>query len=85
MGRQLRIDSDRAYEAATALSELTGESLAAAVTVALEERLQRERKARDREERIRHVRELAREIHAAMEPGVTSDHSWLYDENGLPK
>jgi len=85
VGQQLRIDSDRAYEAAIRLSELTGESVADAVTVALEQRLERERKARERETRIAKVRELAREVHAAMEPGTTSDHSWLYDENGLPK
>ncbi len=85
MGHELKIDSDRAWQAATALSELTGESLAAAVTTALEERLERERRARDKAKLIDHLEQIARRIHASMDPGTTSDHAWLYDENGLPK
>lgn len=85
MGQQLNIKSDHAYAVASELSELTGESLTNAVTVALEERLEREKRARDRETRIQRIRMFAAEIKAHMDPDATSDHSWLYDENGFPK
>lgn len=52
MGAQLNIKSEDAYRLASELAGLTGESLTTAVTRALSERLQRERKAHDREERL---------------------------------
>lgn len=85
MGAQLNIKSDDAYRLASDLAALTGESLTAAVTVALRERLERERRERDIETRRRRLTELATEIRAHMREPVSSDHSWLYDENGLPR
>jgi antitoxin VapB len=87
MGMQLNIKSDDAYRMASRLAELTGESLTTAVTTALRERLEREEQARDREQRKRHIREIAADIRRHMkQPLPTSDHSWLYDEDtGLPK
>lgn len=38
----------------------------------------------DKAARLARLRELAGQITPHMEPGTTSDHSWLYDENGLP-
>lgn len=86
MGMQLNIKSNDAYRMASRLAELTGESLTAAVTTALRERLEREEQSRDREERKRRIREIALEIRAHLPADMTSDHSWLYDdETGLPK
>jgi len=87
MGMQLNIKSDDAYRMASRLAELTGESLTAAVTTALRERLEREEQARDREERKRRIRDIAADIRRHMKhPLPTSDHGWLYDdETGLPK
>ena len=85
MGQQLTIESDRAYDAATRLSELTGESLTAGVTTALEERLERERQVRDREDRVRRIPAFGRDVAARVEPDASSDQSWMYDENGFPK
>jgi antitoxin VapB len=86
MTHQLNIKSEDAYRLASELAQLTGESLTAAVTTALRERLEREQAARDREARIARVRALTAEIRRNMrQPLPTSDHSWLYDENGLPK
>ena len=45
MGSQLNIKSDDAYRLASELAALTGESLTAAVTAALQERLDRKRQA----------------------------------------
>ncbi len=85
MGQQLNIKSDDAYALASELSELTGESLTAAVTVALKERLERERRARDKEAKIQRIMAFAKEIKAHVDPSLTSDHAWLYDEDGFPK
>ncbi|WP_424812728.1 type II toxin-antitoxin system VapB family antitoxin [Roseococcus sp. YIM B11640] len=43
---------------------------------------------RDEEEiarRLEAIREITRESAKLVPPGVTSDPSYLYDENGLPK
>jgi antitoxin VapB len=85
MGAQLNIKSDDAYRLAADLAALTGESLTAAVTAALRERLERARRGRDLDERKRRLRALAAEIRAHMSEPVSSDHGWLYDENGLPR
>ena len=85
MGPQLNIKSDDAYRLASELSELTGESLTAAVTAALRERLERERAVRDREMRLETIRRIAADIRSHMkEPLPSSDHSWMYDDDGLP-
>ena len=86
MGQQLNIKSDHAYAVASKLSEMTGESLTTVVTVALDQRLEREARARDREARIGKIRKLTAEIRQHLgDPLPSSDHSWLYDDNGLPR
>ena len=85
MGAQLNIKSEDAYRLASELAELTGKALTAAVTAALRERLERERRARDQAVLKQRLTALAAEIRAHMREPVTSDHGWLYDENGLPK
>lgn len=95
----LEIKNDRADELATELSELTGESIDSAVTRALEERLERERKLRvtdAREENSpsaeeqRIIKEKVAKIMAMVRAaggahGATSNHDDLYDERGLPR
>jgi antitoxin VapB len=86
MGAQLNIKSEDAYRLASRLSELTGESLTSVVTKALRAELAREEHARDREERLRRVREITADIRRHLShPLPTSDHDWLYDKNGLPR
>ncbi len=86
MGTQLNIKSEDAYRLASRISELTGESLTSVVIRALQAELAREEHARDREERLRRVREITADIrHHLKHPLPTSNHDWLYDENGLPK
>ena len=84
MGTQLNIKSDDAYRLASELAELTGENLTTAVTEALRERLERARKAQDIEAKVERMMTAAREIRAHMREPVSSDHSFLYDDNGLP-
>ncbi len=85
MGQQLSIKSDHAYAVASELSEMIGESLTNVVTMALDQLLEREKRARDREAKIARIMAFAEEIKAHVDPSLTSDHSWLYDENGFPK
>ncbi len=84
MGQQLNIKHPDAHALASELASLTGESMTDAVLRAIREKLDRERKERDREERVKRILALAQEIRDHVEPGTTSDHSWLYDENGFP-
>ena len=86
MGAQLNIKSEDAYRLASRLSELTGESLTSVVTKALQAELERQERARDREERLRRVREITADIrHHLRHPLPSSDTSWMYDEDGLPR
>jgi antitoxin VapB len=86
MGAQLTIESEDAYRLASRLSELTGESLTSVVTKALQAELDRHERARDAQIRVDRVRAIAKEIRAHMREPVSSDTSWMYDEEtGLPK
>ena len=86
MGAQLNIKSEDAYRLASRLSELTGDSLTTVVTKALQAELERQERARDREERLRRVREITADIRRHLRnPLPGSNHDWLYDENGLPR
>ncbi len=66
------------------LAAETGETMTSAIQVALEERLERLRRQRDVAEKKRRLREILDSL-PPPPPGVTSDHSDLYDEFGLPK
>jgi antitoxin VapB len=86
MSTQLNIKSEDAHRLASRLSELTGESLTTVVTKALQTELEREERLRDRAALEEKLWALAGQIKANMPDDVTSDHSWLYDEEtGLPK
>ena len=87
MNRQLNIKSSKTHALASQLATLTGESLIEAVTTAIQERLDRELRARNKAEKIARIRELARDIRAHLrEPMTSADHAELYDDvSGLPK
>jgi antitoxin VapB len=63
---QLNIKSEDGYRLATELSVLTGESLTTAVTEALRERLDRERRDRDRGAKLARLAALAAEIRSSL-------------------
>ena len=85
MGQELKIESEEAYRLASKLSQLTGESVSAAVTEALRQRLDHEE---DLQKRMTAVRVLTAELRAEMlkdGPLPSSNHDFLYDdETGLP-
>ena len=81
----LHVQSEKAAFLASEHAALTGTSVASAVTDALRPRLEEDRRKRDRNERIDRILDIASDIRAHMRhPLPTSDHSDLYDENGLP-
>jgi hypothetical protein len=91
--RQLNIRSNDAYERAHRLARQRGSSVTAVIEQALE---CYEREARSispklsraqAEENGRALDEARQRMWGENGPpkGLTSDHSWLYDENGLPR
>ncbi|RYE79504.1 MAG: protein transcription factor [Hyphomicrobiales bacterium] len=83
--KQLNIKNAEAYRLATELAALTGESVTAAVTEALREKVERERRAQDREARIEEMLEHGRRYRQLPERDTrTADEILGYDENGLP-
>ena len=88
--KQLSVRSTAAAELAEALSKSTGRSKKELVEEGLALVQMREEAAgirgRSKQQRFaQRLRELGRRIREEVGPDVTSDHSWMYDENGLPK
>ena len=83
----LNIKNDETCQLADDLARMTGETKTGAITVALRERLERERRRRGADARLREMRAIAERCSQLMGPGTPSiDHGdMLYDERGLPK
>lgn len=81
----LNIKNPETHKLALLLAEETGETVTAAVTVALRERLEAVRRRRKRETMLADIRAISAKS-AALLKGPPIDHAeMLYDENGLPK
>ena len=82
----LNIKNEEAHQLATALAELTGETLTKAVTEALRERLDRIRKQK-RKATAAELLDIGRRCAAHFKEPVSSlDHGdFLYDERGLSR
>jgi antitoxin VapB len=82
----LNIKNDETHRLAEELSRLTGESLTAAVTVAVRERLERVRRERGKSLADR-LMAIGRDCAPRLkEPFRSVDHGdLLYDERGLPR
>ena len=80
----LNIKNEETCRLARELAELTGETITGAITVALRERLERERVI---EERTRKMHETAKRCATLLREGPSAvEHGdFLYDERGLPK
>ena len=83
----LNIKNEEAHRLARQLSEITGESMATAVTKALGERLDRARTAKAAKSMSERIMKIARESAPLWkEPFRSADHGdLLYDGKGLPK
>ena len=69
------------------LARLTGETMTEAITVALRERLSRQRRLRSAEERLQEMRAISKRCARQLRDGPSAiEHgNFLYDEHGLPK
>ncbi len=83
----LNIKNEETCDLARELAELTGETMTGAITVALRDRLERERRERSVEARKQELLAIGRRVARNLRPGPSAvEHGdWLYDEHGLPK
>lgn len=93
----IRIRDEETCRLATELAELTGETRTGAITVALRERLERERQERkeEAEKRVEQMLAIGKETAALLRdsfpplaPGEelsTTHGDYLYDQHGLPR
>jgi antitoxin VapB len=80
----LNIKNDEAHKLATELAELTGESLTSAVTLALRERLARERRRRRTDRIAARLMKIGSQFAALEDTGRGPDEILGYDDHGLP-
>lgn len=83
----LNSKNEETHRLAGELAQLTGETMTGAITVALRERLERERPQRSVEERVRELRAIGQRCASLLRDGPSAaEHGdYLYDERGLPK
>lgn len=83
----LNIKNEETHRLAKELAELTGETMTAAITVAIQQRLEREKHERSVETRVKELQAIGRRCAALLGDGPSAvEHGdFLYDENGLPK
>lgn len=82
----LNIENNETCRLAGELARLTGETLTGAITVALRERLEREKRGRDAPARAEELSAIERRCAKLLAPGPpAAEHGdLLYDEQGLP-
>lgn len=83
----LNIKNEETCNLARELAELTGETMTGAITVALRDRLERERHERSADARFEAMMAIAARVARDLPPGPSAvEHGdLLYDEHGLPK
>ena len=82
----LNIKNEETCRLAGEMARLTGETMTGAITGALRERLEREKRERSLEARVQELRAIAERCAKLLGPGASSvEHGdVLYDERGLP-
>ena len=83
----LNIKNEETCRLVRELAQLTGETMTGAITVALQERLERERRERSVEARVRELHAIGQRCARLLRDGPSAvEHGdFLYDERGLPK
>ena len=83
----LNIKNDETCRLAGELARLTGETMTGAITVALRERLAREKRRRGADALMRDLHAIGQRCTKLLGPGPSAvEHGdLLYDERGLPK
>ena len=83
----LNIKNSETCRLAGELARLTGETMTGAITVALRQRLAREKRLRNADARVEELLAIGRRCAELLEPGPSAvEHgNLLYDDRGLPK
>ena len=83
----LNIKNEETCQLASELAGLTGETMTGAITVALKERLEREKSERSTEASVERLLAIGRRCASMLGDGPSAvEHGdFLYDERGLPK
>ena len=83
----INIKNEETCRLASELAELTGDTMTGAITVALKERLEREKIERSAEARVQRLLVIGERCASMMGDGPSAvEHGdFLYDERGLPK
>lgn len=83
----LNIKNDETCLLARDLARLTGETMTGAITVALRERLAREKRRRNVNIRVEQLLAIGRRCAESLQPGPSAaEHGdLLYDDRGLPR
>ena len=79
----MNIKNGRVHELSRILSQATGKSMTAVIEEALEEKLIQLERDREMPGKIAWLEERLKEL-GPPPLGLTSDHSELYDDDGLP-
>ena len=82
---QLNIKTPEAHALARQLAKLTGESVSQAVTQAIRERLERERRQRDKRRLVADPMKIAEATSKCQWDDEPDPTAFLYDERGLPR
>ena len=83
----LNIKNEETCRLASELAHLTGETMTGAITMALRERLEREKRERDTDTLVADLKAIAHRCASTLRdgPSATEHGDFLYDELGLPK
>ena len=81
----LNIKNEETHRLVAELAQLTGENMTQAVTTAVKERLERERKRRRSKATAQGLLAIGRRYAARMKCDLIDHAELLYDERGLPK
>ena len=81
----LNIKNEEAHKMAAELAAIRGVSMTTVVLDLLQTALKAERPKEDPDSKAKRLVAWVRGMNKGVkEKNLTSDHSWLYDENGLP-
>lgn len=83
----LHIENEETCRLADELAQLTGETLTGAITVALQQRLEREKRQHDSDARLEKMRAIADRCASLLNdgPSATEHGDFLYGPDGLPR
>ena len=80
----LSIKNEETHRLARELAELTGETMTEAVTVAIRDRLEREREIEEQLRAVSAIQDRIAKLPLRPGPGAVDHGEFLYDERGLP-